>query len=436
MFSSDGSDALRRCAVITVVLTGLLSFVAAVPSTAHADESQYTEFYTIPDPLPEGAPGDLIRSEPSRLVLEPSGQLGAYVARGTRIMYRSTDNRGAPIAVTGTYYEPDNPWPGAGPRPLIAYGPNLPGLGDQCAPSRLANQGIHYGGGTDITMWYEEGFIATMVARGFAIVVTDYDGVGTGLPSPAFMRLPQGYALIDSARAAMRLPETSLDPHGPVVFWGYGQGGGASASAAELAPSYAPDLHVVGAWAGAPATDPVLIPAFADGGLLEGGLGYLVNGVLAAYPELRPGLMETLTPRGAQLVDQTRLECFGQTVIRYEFRHSQPYFNTDYQQMLESDPLKTVFAAQRVGTLKPKAPVFIDINRYDPLIPWSAAHQTALDWCAKGADVQFWTNEEPPIFNKLAINDLLTYFVDGERGMQWVAGRFNGVPTTPNCGEI
>ena len=44
------------------------------------DESIYTEFYTPPDPLPEGAPGDVIRTEPSRLVLEPSGQLGMIMA--------------------------------------------------------------------------------------------------------------------------------------------------------------------------------------------------------------------------------------------------------------------------------------------------------------------------------------------------------------------
>ena len=67
------------------------------------DESIYTEFYTPPNPLPDGAPGDLIRTEPSRLVLEPSGQFGMIMANGTRIMYRSNDARGNPNAVTGTY---------------------------------------------------------------------------------------------------------------------------------------------------------------------------------------------------------------------------------------------------------------------------------------------------------------------------------------------
>jgi len=28
---------------------------------------------------------------------------------------------------------------------------------------------------------------------------------------------------------------------------------------------------------------------------------------------------------------------------------------------------------------------------------------------------------------------MLTYFVEGERGIQWVTDRFNGLPTTPNC---
>ena len=43
-------------------------------------------------------------------------------------------------------------------------------------------------------------------------------------------------------------------------------------------------------------------------------------------------------------------------------------------------------------------------NRYDPLVPWTAANQLGRDWCAQGADVEFRTNEEPPFLNKLIIN--------------------------------
>jgi hypothetical protein len=38
--------------------------------------------------------------------------------------------------------------------------------------------------------------------------------------------------------------------------------------------------------------------------------------------------------------------------------------------------------------------------------------------------------------NKLAVNNALTPLVDGERGMQWIADRFNGLPTMPNRGQF
>ncbi|MGB8408119.1 MAG: lipase family protein [Mycobacterium sp.] len=433
---------LRVLLVVSlVILQTIVQYRTAIaddgcpPAVGYQPLCTYDEFYAPPTPLPNGSPGTLIRTEPAQVKLEPSGQLGAYVATGTRIMYLSTDSRNKAVPVTGMYFEPDNPWPGVGPRPLIAFAPNTTGIGDQCAMSRLFTEGVHYGGYLDLFINYEEGFVATMVARGFAVVVTDYEGVGTGGPPSTYMRLAQGSALIDAARAARHLPGTSLDPHGPVAFWGYGQGGGASASAVELAPSYAPDLHVVGTYSGAPPADLALIPPFGDGSILLAGLGYLLNGVIGQYPEAQPGLMGTLTPRGVDLVEKTRWNCADEAMLKFAFRHVQPYFNTDYVELMNSDPVKSLLAAQRIGTLKPESPVFIDSNRYDPYIPWAGARQLALDWCARGANVQFWTNEESPIFNKLAMNYFLTNFVDGERGMQWIADRFNGVPTTPNCGE-
>ena len=81
-------------------------------------------------------------------------------------MYRSIDARGNETAVTGTYFEPDNSWPGAGPRPLISFAVGTYGQGDQSAPSRIFNQGIHFSSGLDLMFGYEEMFIATMVVRG------------------------------------------------------------------------------------------------------------------------------------------------------------------------------------------------------------------------------------------------------------------------------
>ena len=46
------------------------------------------------------------------------------------------------------------------------------------------------------------------------------------------------------------------------------------------------------------------------------------------------------------------------------------------------------------------------------------------------------TNEQPPLLNKLVVNHAMAMWVDGERGMQWIADRFNDLPTTPNCGRF
>ncbi|ORW92671.1 hypothetical protein AWC28_17405 [Mycolicibacter terrae] len=99
-------------------------------------------------------------------------------------------------------------------------------------------------------------------------------------------------------------------------------------------------------------------------------------------------------------------------------------------------PLKTIFASQRVGNIKPKGPVYISHNRWDPLAPYTSARDTARDWCRLGADVELWTNEQPPFLNKMDINILLPQFVDGERSMAWVSDRFNGLPTNSNCAAI
>lgn len=426
-------------AAVVVVLLAVSSLMAVAPP-AMADERQYLEFYTPPDPLPQGQPGDLIRAEPSRLVLEPSGQLGAFMGTGTRMMYRSTDAQGKPVAVTGTYIEPSNPWPGKGPRPLLAYATLPYGMGEQCAPSRMFNQGIHasLATGFDLMFNIEEGFIATLLARGFAVMVTDGVGMGVHIAqSPQFMnRAAAGHALIDGARAAMKLPDTSLDPHGPVAFWGMLTGGHASLSAAELAGSYGPELNVVGTYAASAPTDlEAMIPP-TDGNVLAGSAGYVLRGFAAAYPELEQPIKDALTPRGLEMYENTGRQCVLQTAMDYQFRHLAGWLNDDFYEMVKTDPFKTLLAAQRLGNVKPTGPVYFNQNRWDTFGGYQPVLATAKEYCAKGADVTLWTNEEPPLFNKLSINSFVSVFVDGERSMAWVTDRFNGVPTSPNCGEL
>jgi hypothetical protein len=218
---------------------------------------------------------------------------------------------------------------GGGPRPLTVYGPGTQGQGDQCAPSRQFNQGIHWRPYLDLAFNYEELFVSTMVARGFAIVMTDYQGLGTPGLHTYVNRVAQGNAMLDAARAAKKLTGTSLKPDGPLAFWGYSQGGGAAASAAELASRYAPELKVVGTYAGAPPANLKELFPYADGSVLVGAVGYALNSVITSYPEYADAIRSKLTPRGEDMLFKVSDQCIAETIAKFMFRHLQKYFNED-----------------------------------------------------------------------------------------------------------
>ncbi len=81
------------------------------------------------------ANGDVIRTEPSVFYVDPPLKTVRAQAAVQRVMYRSVNSAGVPVAVTGTVLVPSTPWIGAGARPLVGYGVGTQGQGDQCAPS-------------------------------------------------------------------------------------------------------------------------------------------------------------------------------------------------------------------------------------------------------------------------------------------------------------
>ncbi|AQA23895.1 secretory lipase family protein [Rhodococcus sp. MTM3W5.2] len=266
------------------VVAAALSVVVAAIASPTAAAAPTADFYTPPADLTASAPGDLIRTEPSELALRVPGTDGAFPADGRRIMYRSTDANGAANAVTGTYLEPQRPWEGPGPRPLVSLAVGTHGQGDQCAPSKLLNQLLTFQAPIGLMTEYEVLGINALLLQGIAVVVTDYDGLGTPGMHTYVNRAAEAHAVLDAARAARNLPGTSITPAGPVGFWGYSQGGGAAAAAAELAADYAPELQVKGTYAGAPPADLGATLAQIDGSFLTGAIGYAINGLAQAYP--------------------------------------------------------------------------------------------------------------------------------------------------------
>lgn len=221
-------------------------------------------FYNPPAALP-AADGALIRSEPLPLALSLPGVEGPLPGTATRLMYKSTDSAGRPMAVTGAYIEPTAHWTGGGPRPLVAVAPGTMGQGDQCAASLGLEHPLLVNSRT-LSVGYEDLAIYRLLARGIAVVVTDYTGLGATDRLHTYVnRVDEAHAVLDAVRAARSLATASLTAGSRVALYGYSQGGGATAAAAELQPSYAPDVTLAGTYAGAPPADLVAVTEAIDG---------------------------------------------------------------------------------------------------------------------------------------------------------------------------
>ncbi len=183
------------------------------------------DFYRVPRPLAKGDPGALIR-------VQQLSDAGGQVV--SRVMYHSLDSHGKDRAVTGMISYPTVDAPAAG-WPVLSWDHGTTGLSQSCAPSRLGAAPPTFG--TDGVH-----------------VATDYLGLGpVGELHPYLQRITEARATIDIVRAARNLPSAHAGKRWVVV--GHSQGGHAALSTGEVAPTYAPELDLIGTVAIAPAAE-------------------------------------------------------------------------------------------------------------------------------------------------------------------------------------
>lgn len=421
-------DIAARAALAAVIAAG-------VAGTATTQAGATPDFYATPQALPS-APGELVRTEPAALAVHiPTGD-GGFPADGTRIMYRSSDANDAPIAVTGLYLDPQVPWTGPGERPLVSLAIGTHGQGDQCAASKQFGQLVTVDDHLAPMVEYEVIAVNNLLLRGIAVVVTDYEGLGTAGVHTYVNRAAEAHAVLDAARAAQSLPGTAIPADGPVGFWGYSQGGGAAAAAAELAPQYAPELDVKGTYAGAPPADLAATLREIDGSSLTGAIGYSINSIVAAYPEVADSIDAEFNDRGKDMLARVADQCVAETAAAFGFQRTSDYTRTGepLSVVLDRLPLaKELLDRQRIGRLTPSAPVLIQSGVQDDVVPYGQAAQLAADWCARGATVQFSENTLPAIGSGLGVNHAAPLLLGIPEATQFLLDRFAGAPVTGNC---
>ena len=403
----------RAIASLFAVLTATLVTGALAPTTAHAAvaEPPRPAFYETPASLPS-ANGALIRSEAMTFLLDPLDAT-SLVRNAKRVLYKSTNRAGRAIAVSGTVLVPNAPWIGVGSRPVIGYAPGTQGMADRCAPSRQFSEGIEY-----------EGIgIEGLLLRGYAVAMPDYEGLGTVGVHTYMDRVSQGRATLDVVRAAQRLSGTGLSSTSPVGLMGYSQGGGAAASAVELASTYAPELRLKGAVVGAVPADLTKVATNLDGGLYSSFAFFALRGLAASYDvDLSPYLNAT----GRATSDRVETECVFDLLNNAFVKSSTLSYNGQpMSTLMAAEPFKSIVAAQRIGTIKPKVPVLVTHSALDDVIPYSVGKQMAKSWCGKGANVFFSTNIAP-----LHVGGIVPQTAEA---LPFFEARFLGLPQLSNC---
>ncbi len=371
-------------------------------------------FYQSPAPVP-AHPGDIVRSRPATFTLDPVAQTAVPGVKSWQVLYRSTDAAGQPDIVSGTVLVPTTPWLGLGPRPLISYGVGTRGIGDACAPSyTLAN-------GTD----YEGAFINGLLSRGWAVAVTDYQGLGTPGGHTYMVGRSQGMAVLDMARAAMRLDDAGISANAPVGIMGYSQGGASAGWAGELQPTYAPELKLKGIAAGGVPADLTAVAEGLDGGPFVALALLAAFGYNTAYPSLN--LQSYLNPAGQQLFADAQNVCLVSVDGIKNILGTANHHLTDYT---TTDPLQTPawqarLNENKLGSGKPTVPVFQYHALTDEMVAFGQADQLHKDWCAKGVNLTW---------SVLPIAEHATGMVEGiGPATDFMAARFLGLPAFSNC---
>jgi hypothetical protein len=326
-------------------------------------------FYVPPSPLPAGQPGDVIwyRKAKATSVL---GAGALALGNAWQVLYLSTNALDRPDAVSGMVLLPKDR--SSGILPIIGFAPGTHGIADSCALSRQGTSG------TD----YESLAISALLDHGWAVAVTDYEGLGTPGTHTYMVGRSQGSALLDVVRAARRLPAAGLSATSPVALYGYSQGGAATGWAVELQPASAPELPLRGAVAGGVPADLIAVQQRLDGGPGFAFLAMTALGLDAAYPELK--LAAYLTPAGKVVMEQARKICVVEALVRYLGKHVSDYTTSN---LVTTPVWKARLDQQHLGRRPPRVPVFLAHGLQDEFIPYDQAVRLRQDWCAGGAAV-------------------------------------------------
>lgn len=405
----DGRRADLARWVAAVAVLALAAGAGVVSHGLRSGAPVLDSFYDAPSVVPD-QPGRLLRSS-AWPGAAPSG------ATVTRILYATTGSTGAPAVASAIVVLPTRT-PDA-PRTVIAWDHGTTGVARSCAPSLMNN------------MFQIQGIPAAeaAVAKGWAIVATDYTGQGTEGDYPYLIGEGEGPSTLDAVRAARQLEGANLSPD--TVIWGHSQGGHAALWTAKLAPSYAPELQVLGVAALSPAADPWALANALQKQGTNGPLGVVASWVLVPYSKTYPDVRidDYVAPAGRRLVREYATRCVTNAGLIVSVLSSMALSR---DQPLYVSDLVGGAAGQRLRENEATAPfdaaMFMGWGSADEVIPASLQHDYVAKLCAAGQAIEY---REYPDYSHMGVLDEASGLPRAL--VSWTQDRIDAKPVTNSC---
>jgi hypothetical protein len=397
----------RLTLALLVALAALLDPSLAAAVTSPSQDS----FYAPPPAFAAAAPGTVLRSREVSLV----GLTELASGTAYQLLYRTEDATGAPIAAVTTLMLPSSPAPG--PRKLLSYQTAEDSLTTSCAPSYALQSGS---GSTQLA---ESGEMALGLAQGWDVVVPDHEG-----PQSEWGVGPlEGRTTLDSIRAVEQFAPAQLEgTTTPVAMMGYSGGAIPTTWGNALAPTYAPELHLVGVAAGGIAADPIENLDAVDGSVFAGTILGLSIGVDRAYPF---GLDSLLSASGRGLAAQDAADGFGcaGSVIDAPFGHVSDFSTYPSAQALAAVPVvQSAFAhVDLIDGPVPQAPSYFYNAINDELAIIKPVDALFAAECARGAAIDY--HRDPVGEHNTGAGAYVA------PALQYLEDRFAGKPAPNTC---
>ncbi len=371
-------------------------------------------FYAPVLPLPPGVPGDVLRVRPldGTMALPSAG-------RTTLAMYLSRSPLDKPVAVTGSVSVPKGT-PPVGGWPVIVWTHGTTGLAAVCGPSRDSANGPEHGYVSVIRALLDQA-----VANGYAVVATDYQGLGLEGFHPFLQGVPNAKNALDLLRAAQRI-EPDISTRFAVM--GHSQGGQADLFTAALAADDLPEFELVGNVAMAPGSQiAARVEKVRRSDKMELSLPYVTYAMIS-YSVTDPAinLSRILMPSALAAIPELYVGCMTHALTTGFW--STAIASEQFRPDADLAPFLAAAAKNEPGTLDIPVPTLILQGTADVTVFPQATDLLARQLCARGNALEYRT---------LSGADHDGSMTDGAAAaLDWLADRFAGKPATPNCDRL